>query len=79
MPDRQQLEREFIIETPVIQSQDLEHQRNSITRVNTEGVIVTPPPSPLPDIELETLEREDEKSRDAVAEFEKQYQKLPPG
>lgn len=79
MPQRQQPEREIAIETPVIQMQDLEHKPDSANRVNTKGVIVDPPAESLPDIELDTLEREDEKARDAVAEFEEQYRKLPPG
>lgn len=79
MPQRQLPEPDLKIETPVIQSQDLEHQPNPDTRVNTRGVVIEPPKEPLPRIEIETLEDEDEMARDAVAEFEKQYQKLPPG
>lgn len=79
MPQRQTPDPGLKIETPVIQSQDLEHQPGPDTRVNTKGVVINPPTEPLPVIEIETLEDEDEKSRDAVAEFEKQYQKLPPG
>lgn len=67
------------IETPVIQIQDLEHNPGPDTRVNTKGVKITAPDGPLPTLEIDTLEREDEKAREAVAEFEEQYRKLPPG
>ena len=67
------------IETPVIQIQDLEHQAAPDTRVNTKGVKISPPAEPLPSLEIETLEHEDEKAREAIAEFEEQYRKLPPG
>jgi hypothetical protein len=67
------------IETPVIQMQDLEHRPAPETRVNTKGVKVNPPTEPLPALEIDTLEREDEKAREAVAEFEDQYRNLPPG
>jgi hypothetical protein len=67
------------IETPVIQIQDLEHNPSPDTRVNTKGVKISPPEGPLPTLEIETLDREDEKAREAVAELEEQYRKLPPG
>ena len=67
------------IETPIIQSQDLEHQPAAVTRVNTKGVKVDPPGEPLPALELEDMEKEDAKARDAIAEFEEQYRKMPPG
>jgi hypothetical protein len=40
---------------------------------------ISPPTEPLPSLEIDTLEHEDEKAREAVAEFEEQYRKLPPG
>lgn len=67
------------IETPVIQIQDLEHQPGPDTRVNTKGVKISAPTEPLPSLEIDTLEDEGEKAREAVAEFEEQYKKLPPG
>jgi hypothetical protein len=91
MPERQQPDRDpggaphvaeqntLKIETPVIQIQDLEHNPDPDTRVNTKGVKITPPEGPLPSLEVDTLEREDEKAREAIAELEEQYRKLPPG
>jgi hypothetical protein len=67
------------IETPVIRIQDLEHQPNADTRVNTKGMKVSPPDSPLPALELGDMEKEDAKVREAIEEFEDQYRKLPPG
>jgi hypothetical protein len=51
--------------TPQIDIQDLEHEPKS--------------KGEEPRLDLADLEKEDEKARDAVAEFEKQFQKLPPG
>jgi hypothetical protein len=84
MPDRQQLDSATPeIQTPVIDIQDLEHRPSSETRVNTK-VVENKPDSQSPLMaELENLERhlekEDEKAREAVADFERQYTKLPPG
>jgi hypothetical protein len=85
MPDRQQptLDTPPLIETPVIDIQDLEHKPGPETRVNTKGIDVKPDSRAPLMAELEKLEKhlekEDEKARDAVAEFEEQYRKLPPG
>jgi hypothetical protein len=84
MPDRQQLDSATPeIKTPVIDIQDLEHKPGPDTRVNTKGVEIKPDSqSPLM-AELENLEKhlekEDQKAREAVADFERQYTKLPPG
>jgi predicted component of type VI protein secretion system len=91
MPERQQPDRDPgsaphiaesdtpKIETPVIQIQDLEHQPGADTRVNTKGMKINPPSGALPRLEIDTLEHEDEKAREAIAELEEQYKKLPPG
>jgi hypothetical protein len=91
MPERQQPDRDPgsaphiaesdtpKIETPVIQIQDLEHQPSPDTRVNTKGMKILSPTEPLPSLEVDTLEDEDEKAREAIDEFEEQYRTLPPG
>jgi len=66
--------------TPQIDIQDLEHKPSSETRVSKKGVAVrTPSADREPHLDLADLEKEDQKARDAVAEFEEQFKKLPPG
>jgi hypothetical protein len=79
MPERHLPERdaEFpFIETPVIDIQDLEHQAEPGTRVNSKGVKVEPRMDELPEMDLE---KEDEKAREAIAKFEESISKQPPG
>jgi hypothetical protein len=64
------------LETPVIQSQDLEHQPRSEVRVNTKGVKVTPH---LDGDDQRDFEKEDEEALKAMEEIEKQYREQPPG
>ena len=94
MPEHPQTEREPDatpqIDTPVIDVQDLEYQP---TRVNTAGLKVKPrrgephlsevPDVPQVDEPFSPLDdpmyaREDEKARDAIAEFEESLKRLPP-
>ena len=68
--------------TPQIDIQDLEHKPSPETRVSRKGVAVEPPgatPNREPHIDMTDFEKEDEKARSAVAEFEEQFAKLPPG
>jgi hypothetical protein len=59
------------IETPVIDIQDLEHNPAAGSRVNNSGVQVRPTIEAM-------FAREDEKAREAVAEFEKLLKSQPP-
>ena len=59
--------------TPQIDIQDLEHKPSPETRVSKKGVAVEP------HIDMTDFEKEDEKARSAVAEFQEQFGKLPPG
>ena len=64
------------LETPVIQSQDLEHQARSATRVSNKGVKITPQ---LDDKEQRDFAKEDEEALKAIEELERQYRKQLPG
>jgi len=82
------------IDTPVIDMQDLEHRPVGGARINNAGVKVRQRGEPhiSDDFLAEGLEtadeqtltddpmfaREDEKARDAVAEFEESLKRLPP-
>lgn len=64
------------LETPVIQSQDLEHQPRTETRVNNKGLKITPR---LDSDDVRDFAREDEEALKAIEELEKQYRKQVPG
>jgi hypothetical protein len=64
------------LETPVIQSQDLEHQPRPDTRVNNAGVKITPR---LDSNDRRDFAKEDEDALKAMEEMEKQYREQPPG
>jgi hypothetical protein len=64
------------LETPVIQSQDLEHQSRTETRTNNKGVKVTPR---LDSDDDRDFDKEDEDALKAMEEIERQYRELPPG
>jgi hypothetical protein len=64
------------VETPVIQSQDLEHQPRPETGVNTKGVKITPH---IDSDDTRDFAREDEDALKAMEEIEKQYREQPPG
>lgn len=64
------------LETPVIQSQDLEHQPRPETRVSNKGVKITPR---LDEKDQRDFAREDEAAIDAMEDIEKQYRKQLPG
>ena len=64
------------LETPVIQSQDLEHQPRPETRVSNKGVKITPP---LDDQDPRDFAREDEEALKAMEELEQQYRGQVPG
>lgn len=64
------------VETPVIQSQDLEHQPGPETRTSNKGVRVTPH---LGEGDTRDFAREDEDALRAMEELEKQYREQLPG
>ena len=64
------------VETPVIQSQDLEHQPRPETRTSNKGVIVTPH---LDEEDTRDFAREDEDALRAMEDLEKQYREQLPG
>ena len=64
------------VETPVIQSQDLEHQPDPATRVSNKGVKITPH---LDEGDTRDFAREDEDAVRAMEELEKQYREQLPG
>jgi hypothetical protein len=64
------------LETPIIQSQDLEHQPRQGTRVNNKGVKITPH---LDSDDTRDFAREDEDALKAMEEIERQYREQPPG
>ena len=66
------------IETPVIDIQDLEHKPSPDTRVNNSGVKVAPQTDPQRRKDDAEFAKEDEKAREAVAEFELTLENLPP-
>jgi len=90
MPERQQPDRDPAlaprdassdlpaIETPVIDIQDLEHKPGPDTRVNNTGVKVPPQTDEQRRKDDAQFAREDEKAREAVAEFERTVENLPP-
>jgi hypothetical protein len=63
------------LETPVIQSQDLEHQDEPGTRVSNKGVKITPH---LDEEDHRDFAREDEEALRAMEELEKQYRRQLP-
>jgi hypothetical protein len=65
-------------ESPQIDSQDLEHDENPDTRVNTKGVRIKPPkenPASAPAADTD----DDEKARESITQGEANLLKLPPG
>jgi hypothetical protein len=65
-------------ESPQIDSQDLEHDGNPDTRVNTKGVRIKPPkenPESAPAADTE----DEEKARESMTQVEANLRKLPPG
>lgn len=64
------------LETPVIQSQDIEHQPRPETRTSTKGIKVTPH---LDDSDHRDFAKEDEEAVNAIEELERQYRKKIPG
>ena len=64
------------VETPVIQSQDLEHQPEPATRMSNKGVKITPRHDPE---DTRDFAREDEDALRAMEELEKQYRERLPG
>jgi hypothetical protein len=63
------------IETPVINTQDLEYVANSHTRVSNKGVRIEPR---IDDADVRDLAQEDEAAIEALEEFEKQMKVQPP-
>lgn len=86
MPERQPIRAAnddiLQVDTPVIDMQDVEHQESGATRVNTRGLEVTAAhPSPVEEALAEVehdLDEEDQKIREAIAEFEQEFPKAPP-
>jgi hypothetical protein len=66
------------IETPVIHSEDLEHKPGADTRVNNSGVKVEPLSDEQRRKNDAQFAQEDERAREAVAEFELTIANLPP-
>jgi hypothetical protein len=66
------------IETPVIRSQDIEHQARPDTRVNNSGLKIGPQSDEQRRKDDAQFAKEDEKAREAVAEFERSLADLPP-
>jgi hypothetical protein len=64
------------VETPLIQSQDLEHQPRPETRVTNKGVRITPH---LDENDDRDFAAEDERALRALEEFERQYRRQAPG
>lgn len=64
------------IDTPVIQSQDVEHQPRPETRVSNKGVKITPH---LDEDDRRDFAKEDEEALRAIEEFERQYRRQAPG
>ena len=64
------------LETPVIQSQDIEHQPRPETRMSNKGIKVTPH---LDSDDDRDFAREDEEALKAMEEIERQYRKQVPG
>jgi hypothetical protein len=64
------------LETPVIQSQDLEHQARPGTRISNKGVRITPH---LDDQDQRDFAKEDEEAVKAIEELERQYRRQLPG
>ena len=64
------------VETPVIQSQDLEHQPRPETRTSNKGVRITPH---LDEQDHRDFAQEDEEALKALERFERQYRRQAPG
>lgn len=64
------------IDTPLIQSQDVEHQARPETRVSNKGVKITPH---LDEQDRRDFAKEDEEALRAIEEFERQYRRQAPG
>lgn len=64
------------LETPVIQSQDIEHQPREQARTSNKGVRVTPH---LDSEDHRDFAKEDEDALKAMEEIEKQYREQLPG
>lgn len=64
------------VETPIIQSQDLEHQPRPDTRVSNKGIRVTPH---LDSEDQRDFAKEDEDALKAMEEIERQYREQAPG
>ena len=64
------------IDTPIIQSQDLEHQARPETRISNKGLKITPH---LDDQDRRDFAKEDEEALRAIEEFERQYRRQAPG
>jgi hypothetical protein len=65
----------LVIETPVINMQDLEYDANPRTRVSNKGVRVEPR---IDDMDQRDLAKEDEAAIEALEEFEKSIRNQPP-
>jgi hypothetical protein len=90
MPERQQPDRDPgpapqgastdlpEIQTPVIHSQDIEHQAGPDTRMNNSGVKIEPLSEEQRRKDDAQFAKEDEKAREAVADFERSLENLPP-
>jgi hypothetical protein len=64
------------VETPVIQSQDLEHQARPEIRTSNKGIRITPH---LDEQDQRNFAKEDEDAVNAMEELERQYRGQPPG
>ena len=64
------------LETPVIQSQDLEHQPRPETRTSNKGVKITPH---LDESDQRDFAKEDEEALRAIEELEREYRRQVPG
>jgi hypothetical protein len=65
----------LVIETPVINMQDLEYVANAHTRVSNKGVRIEPR---IGEADQRDLAREDEAAIEALEEFEKSIRNQPP-
>jgi len=65
----------LVIETPVINMQDLEYVANSDTRVSNKGVRIEPR---IDEMDKRDIAREDEAAIEALEEFEKSMRNQPP-
>jgi len=65
----------LVIETPVINMQDLEYVANAQTRVSNKGVRIEPR---IDDLDRRDLAKEDEAAIEALEEFERSIRNQPP-